>query len=92
MVHDRLLVAVVASVVVVVHFEVHSNSSLPAILESAPSRQQQKARRQQPDGNWVNRFTDAKEDDPLVSTPWAAAALAICRATLTGQRVTIRAK
>ncbi|MHC4352658.1 MAG: prenyltransferase/squalene oxidase repeat-containing protein [Planctomycetota bacterium] len=34
-------------------------------------------------GTWVNRFTDAKEDDPLVSTPWAAAALANCRYVLT---------
>ncbi len=39
--------------------------------------------RQRPDGSWVNRFTDAKEDDPLVSTPWAAAALANCRYLLT---------
>jgi len=38
---------------------------------------------QRPDGTWVNSFTDAKEDDPLVSTPWAAAALANCRYVLT---------
>jgi squalene-hopene/tetraprenyl-beta-curcumene cyclase len=38
--------------------------------------------RQRPDGSWVNRFTDAKEDDPLISTPWAASALAICRLML----------
>ena len=38
---------------------------------------------QRPDGSWVNRFTDAKEDDPLVATPWAAAALATCRYVLT---------
>ena len=36
--------------------------------------------RQRADGSWVNRFTDAKEDDPLIATPWAAAALAIGRA------------
>jgi hypothetical protein len=36
-------------------------------------------RRQRPDGAWANRFTDAKEDDPLIATPWAASALAICR-------------
>jgi len=42
-------------------------------------------RRQRPDGSWTNRFTDAKEDDPLVSTPWAAAALAICREVITGE-------
>ncbi|MGO9113981.1 MAG: hypothetical protein ACLP9L_32595 [Thermoguttaceae bacterium] len=41
--------------------------------------------RQRPDGSWVNRFTDAKEDDPLISTSWAAAALAIGRAMTTGQ-------
>ncbi|MGD0655987.1 MAG: hypothetical protein ABSA16_16750 [Thermoguttaceae bacterium] len=40
---------------------------------------------QRPDGSWVNRFTDAKEDDPLIATPWAAAALAIARAVTTGQ-------
>lgn len=42
--------------------------------------------RQRPDGTWRNVYTDAKEDDPLVSTPWAAAALAICRSVITGQR------
>jgi squalene-hopene/tetraprenyl-beta-curcumene cyclase len=41
--------------------------------------------RQRPDGSWVNRFTDAKEDDPLVGTSWAAAALAIGRAMTSGQ-------
>lgn len=35
--------------------------------------------RQQEDGSWRNRFRDAKEDDPLVATPLAAAALAVCR-------------
>ncbi|MHC5056346.1 MAG: prenyltransferase/squalene oxidase repeat-containing protein [Planctomycetota bacterium] len=35
--------------------------------------------RQRPDGSWSNTFTDAREDDQLVATPWAAAALAICR-------------
>ena len=40
-------------------------------------------RRQRPDGSWVNRFSDAKEDDPLVATSFAAAALAICRVTIT---------
>ncbi len=41
--------------------------------------------RQRADGSWVNRFTDAKEDDPLIATPWAAAALAIGRAMVTRQ-------
>jgi len=40
-------------------------------------------RQQCADGTWRNRYTDAKEDDPLVATPWAAAALAICRAMIT---------
>jgi len=31
-------------------------------------------RRQRDGGSWANRFTDAREDDPLVATPWAAAA------------------
>lgn len=42
-------------------------------------------RRQRPDGSWVNRYTDAKEDDPLVATPWAAAALSISRTFITGE-------
>jgi squalene-hopene/tetraprenyl-beta-curcumene cyclase len=41
--------------------------------------------RQRGDGSWVNRFTDAKEDDPLVATSWAAAALAIGRAMTAAQ-------
>jgi squalene-hopene/tetraprenyl-beta-curcumene cyclase len=36
-------------------------------------------KRQRPDGSWVNSQTDAKEDDPLISTSWAAAALSLCR-------------
>lgn len=46
-------------------------------------------RRQRPDGTWRSVYTDAKEDDPLVSTPWAASALAICRGVITGQHVAI---
>jgi len=46
-------------------------------------------RRQRQDGSWANRFTDAKEDDPLVATPWAASALAICRAALTTEDRTL---
>ena len=42
-------------------------------------------RRQQPDGSWANSYTDGREDDPLVATPFAAAALAICRSVLTGE-------
>ncbi len=46
-------------------------------------------RRQQADGSWVNPYTDAKEDDPLVATPWAAAALAISRAMITNEQRTL---
>ena len=35
--------------------------------------------RQRDDGSWSNRFSDTKEDDPLVATPFAVAALVICR-------------
>ncbi len=45
--------------------------------------------RQQPDGTWLNTYTDAKEDDPLVSIPWAASTLAICRQMLTGEDKTL---
>lgn len=38
--------------------------------------------RQEPDGSWRNRLSDGREDDPLVATPFAAAALAICQAQL----------
>jgi hypothetical protein len=41
--------------------------------------------RQRSDGSWANHFTDAKEDDPLVATSWAAAALAIGRAMTSGR-------
>ena len=51
-------------------------------------------RRQRPDGTWGNRYTDAKEDDPLVATPWAAAALAIAKRVLRpkGRRVRLDAQ
>lgn len=39
-------------------------------------------RRQRADGTWSNRFTASKEDDPLVASPFAAGALANCRAFL----------
>ncbi len=35
-------------------------------------------RRQQPDGSWVNTAAEVREDDPLVATPFAAEALAVC--------------
>jgi hypothetical protein len=40
-------------------------------------------RRQRHDGSWINTFTDGKEDDPLVATPFAISALASCRRALT---------
>jgi len=61
----------------------------PTEPDWAESLAEELIRRQRPDGSWVNRYTDAKEDDPLVATPWAAAALAICRWALTSTMVTI---
>ena len=54
-------------------------------IDGAVALAEELLRRQRPDGSWVNRYTDAKEDDPLVSTPYSAAALAICRGFLSGQ-------
>jgi hypothetical protein len=36
-------------------------------------------RRQNVDGSWTNPFTDSREDDPLVATPFAVEAQVICR-------------
>ena len=41
--------------------------------------------RQRADGSWANSFANAKQDDPLVTTPLAAAAVAICRQAATGE-------
>ncbi len=38
------------------------------------------------DGSWVNASGIAKEDDPLVATPLAASALAICRSLIGGTK------
>jgi hypothetical protein len=38
--------------------------------------------RQLPDGSWSNDLTDMREDDPLIATPFAASALALCRKAL----------
>ncbi|MGD9125875.1 MAG: hypothetical protein PVH19_00730 [Planctomycetia bacterium] len=48
---------------------------------------EQVLRLQRADGSWVNRFTDAKEDDPLIATSWAASTLALCHAMLTHRQV-----
>lgn len=39
-------------------------------------------RKQQPDGSFANPFTDGKEDDPLIATPFALRAMLTCRASL----------
>jgi hypothetical protein len=41
--------------------------------------------RQDADGAWRSRFGEMREDDPLVATPLAAAALAVTRQALTGE-------
>lgn len=38
--------------------------------------------RQQPDGSWRNPATEMREDDPLVATPFALAALGLARSIL----------
>jgi hypothetical protein len=42
--------------------------------------------RQHEDGSWRNPAVEVREDDPLVATPLALEALAICRATMTRDR------
>jgi hypothetical protein len=37
--------------------------------------------RQTPAGVWLNRYTDAREDDPLIATMHAALALSLCRSS-----------
>lgn len=41
---------------------------------------------QRADGSWTGANGDAREDDPLVATPWAAAALASCRHLITAPK------
>lgn len=41
--------------------------------------------RQNDDGTWTNESTELREDDPLVATPFALAALAVSRAVLAGE-------
>jgi hypothetical protein len=40
--------------------------------------------RQRPDGSWANGATEMREDEPVVATSFAMAALAVCRIALTG--------
>lgn len=42
--------------------------------------------RQQPDGSWKSHNSEGREDDPLVATPFAAAALRVCRDVLIEQQ------
>lgn len=39
-------------------------------------------KKQRPDGSFTNPFTDGKEDDPLVATPFALRAMLTCREAL----------
>jgi hypothetical protein len=52
----------------------------------APVLAEEVLKRQRPDGTWHNRFTEGREDDPIVSTAFAIAALANARITLTGEQ------
>ena len=47
--------------------------------------------RQRADGSFVNSSTELREDDPVVATSFAVAALAICRSVLAGSYATHRA-
>jgi len=42
-------------------------------------------RRQEKDGSWINASEQVREDDPLVATPLAMAALATCRSRFTDE-------
>ena len=51
-------------------------------LSWAPLLADELLRRQLPDGSWRNPYSFMKEDDPLIATTLAAAALANCRAVM----------
>src|SRR5262249_40526169 len=65
----------------------HAFRALGGRMEEGPGRENAWAeqlaaaliRRQRGDGTWSNRYTASKEDDPLVATPLALGALALCR-------------
>ena len=44
---------------------------------------------QKSDGTWGTLYTDGKEDDPLVATAFASAALAHCRLVIAGELWTL---
>ena len=52
----------------------------PALVEQADGVEL--VERQLPDGSWRNSYSFMKEDDPLIATTLAAAALANCRAAM----------
>ena len=41
--------------------------------------------RQRADGSWSNPASEMREDDPVVATAFATAALGVCRIALTGE-------
>ncbi len=41
--------------------------------------------RQRDDGSWKNAYTEMREDDPVVATSFAMAALTVCRGALVGE-------
>jgi hypothetical protein len=41
--------------------------------------------RQRPDGSWANEYSEMREDDPVVATAFATAALGVCRLALSAQ-------
>ena len=53
-----------------------------ALVDWAAALSEELLRRRRGDGTWANRFTAAKEDDPLIATSFAAAALGISRAMM----------
>lgn len=60
----------------------HTIETKTGKVEWAKALAEELMQRQQADGSWKNRFTASNEDDPLIATAWAAAALAICREEL----------
>ena len=66
------------------HLKVRQISTPNGQVDWATDLAEALLRRQRPDGSWASRYLEAKEDDPLVATPFAASALAICRSVITG--------
>jgi hypothetical protein len=51
----------------------------------APALAQALLARQRPDGSWKNDATEMREDDPVVATSFALAALLVCRSAIVGE-------